>query len=302
MTRTCAIIITACGLAASGAALAQPASAPATAPAETLLNRIGKIEHPAISESSGIVASRRHQGVFWTHNDGGNAPVLYAIDQTGRLIGEFPVAAENIDWEDIAIDDAGNLYIADIGNNLADRNQVLVHRVAEPNPRARLLPGFTRTPLRVAATWWLNYPEAPFDAEALFVHEGFGYIISKLRSGRAASLYRFSLAATAEPQVLQRVAAVPIRSPVTAGDISADGRTLAVLSVTGLSLFRIEGDPLSVERAASIFLPHIHAMQEGCCFMPEGVLVTNEHRDVLLFRTRDLAFSAHQPTERPQDR
>src|SRR5687767_4556689 len=101
--------------------LTLPAALPALAlgqaePAEPKF-RAGKIEPKAISESSGLVASRRHDGVFWTVNDSGNAPVLYAITREGKAIAEFPVDAKNVDWEDLAIDDAGHLYVADVGNN-----------------------------------------------------------------------------------------------------------------------------------------------------------------------------------------
>src|SRR5262249_52828794 len=30
---------------------------------------VGRLEHPAICEASGIVKSRRHPGIFWVHND-----------------------------------------------------------------------------------------------------------------------------------------------------------------------------------------------------------------------------------------
>src|SRR4051812_12104938 len=51
--------------------------------------RQGKIESPGVKESSGIVASRQFKDVFWTHNDSGNAPVIYAITREGKAIAEF---------------------------------------------------------------------------------------------------------------------------------------------------------------------------------------------------------------------
>ena len=61
--------------------------------------------------STGIAASRRHAGVFWIHNDSGNPPALYAVRRDGSLIREYTVAAPNLDWEDIAGDDEGRLYV-----------------------------------------------------------------------------------------------------------------------------------------------------------------------------------------------
>ena len=62
---------------------------------------------------------------------------VVAINALGRLIAEFPVeGATNEDWEDITIDDAGNLYIGDIGNNKNERDDLRVYRVPEPDPFA----------------------------------------------------------------------------------------------------------------------------------------------------------------------
>ena len=74
------------------------------------LRPVGRIEDPLLIESSGIVASRRYNGVFWTHNDDGSAQ-LFAIDGYGSPIRAFSVeGAENYDWEDIAVDPPPNNY------------------------------------------------------------------------------------------------------------------------------------------------------------------------------------------------
>ena len=84
------------------------------------------IRDPRIKESSGVVASRRHTDVYWTHNDGGGPKkqVLYAIDREGNTRASFPVIGVTLhDWEDLAIDSAGHLYIGDIGNNEANETR-----------------------------------------------------------------------------------------------------------------------------------------------------------------------------------
>src|SRR5205809_1449533 len=78
----------------------------------------GVMTDPELTESSGLIASRTFPGVFWTHNDQGQIPKLFAITRQGVTLGKFKVTGATIsDWEDISIDAAGNLYIADIGNN-----------------------------------------------------------------------------------------------------------------------------------------------------------------------------------------
>src|SRR5882757_741799 len=100
---------------------------------------VARISDPLIKESSGVVASRRYADVFWTHNDGGGPKkqVLYAIDRKGNTRASFSVSDVTLhDWEDIAIDNAGHLYIGDIGNNNAKRDTLSVYEIDEPNPHA----------------------------------------------------------------------------------------------------------------------------------------------------------------------
>ena len=98
---------------------------------------VGRLVHPPIQESSGLVASRTHPGVFWTHNDSGNPPRLFAVRADGSLIREYVVGAPNVDWEDIAADDKGRLYIGEIGNNGGLLPLRAVYRVEEPDPTAK---------------------------------------------------------------------------------------------------------------------------------------------------------------------
>ena len=77
---------------------------------------IGRITHPRLTESSGVVASRQFPGVLWAHTDGGGPRKqnLFAITREGRSLGEFYVTDVLLaDWEDIAIDDQKHLFIAD---------------------------------------------------------------------------------------------------------------------------------------------------------------------------------------------
>jgi hypothetical protein len=262
---------------------------------------VGRLEAKAVSESSGIVASRKHPGVFWTHNDSGNSPEIFAVDKSGKLLARYTVDEENIDWEDIAIDDEGHLYIGDIGNNNEARKHAFVYRLDEPDP-ARGDPGGRGEKLKPTATWKLKYPggrDGRFDAESLFVWKGRGYVISKLLTLRYATIYGFDL----DPQrqasskkkkddddgdpretlTLEPVAEIPIRYPVTGADISVDGSRLAVVTVGGPYVLRIDGDVKNAARSKPAYFPYINPKEEAICFTDGGVLLTTEDRDILLF-------------------
>lgn len=236
---------------------------------------IGTIEHKPISECSGIVASRRHAGVYWVHCDSGNERAIYAIRREGKLVNAFDVKAENEDWEDIAADDAGNLYIGDIGNNGAKRKKAVVHRLPEPDPHKA-----KDKKLKVDHEWTLRYPDGAFDSEAMFLHDGFGYLISKNLTGIPAAVYRFPLDDKRDEVMLEKVTTLPIHSPVTAADMSADGRRLAVLSITGLHVFALEGGLETLRNSKPAYVRLIHPGIEGVCFGEGGIVITAESREI----------------------
>ncbi len=238
--------------------------------------QVGVIRHPAIQESSGLAACRLDTNVFWTHNDG-KRPVLYAMTRGGQSVAEFPIVAFMQDWEDIASDHQGRLYLADTGNNDGKRTQIAVHQINEPNPKD------SSRRLLVNKTWLLRFPKKPFDCESLFLWQGHGYVISKVSNDQLAEIYRFPLTEPGEPSVLEFVARLPIDSPVTAADISADGRRLAVISKTGAWAFNIKGDVARAGEVKARRTKFKHEHIEGCCFVPEGLLATAESREIYLF-------------------
>jgi hypothetical protein len=246
---------------------------------------LARMSDPLIKESSGVVASRRYADVFWTHNDGGGPKkqVLYAIDRKGNTRTFFSVIDVTLhDWEDIAIDNAGHLFIGDIGNNNAKRRTLAVYEIDEPNPQAG---AGSVSPKRA---WKLKFPQAPFDCESLFVWKDQGFVVSKVFDKARAQIFRFPLKETNEPLTLELVATTKIKSPVTGADISADGTLLGLVAKNGAYVFRIDGDVTRVINAN----PHHTKLKnehiEGCCFVPEGLLVTSERRTIFLFT--DLAF------------
>src|SRR5262245_15366788 len=110
------------------------AEAGVTGPVLAVLEPTGRFDPRAIPEASGIVKSRRHPGIFWVHNDSGNAPLLFAVRSDGRVVRRFRLAIPNLDWEDIAIDARGHLYLGDIGNNTGLLRVRTIYRIDEPDP------------------------------------------------------------------------------------------------------------------------------------------------------------------------
>lgn len=164
---------------------------PAGVAGEAVWTRLGTVDEPAIAESSGLAASRRQPGVFWTHNDSGDDPVLYAIDDRGRFLAAFWVnGAEHVDWEDLALGPAGEtggpdaLYVADVGDNGLVRSEIALYRVPEPMVGDAV--GAVDAERFVYA-----YPDGAHDAEALLVDPIGGEVVVATKEGEGgAALFR----------------------------------------------------------------------------------------------------------------
>lgn len=194
--------------------------------------RLGRIEDPAITESSGLVASRVNTDVLWTHNDSDDSR-LYCLHPSGRSCGAVTMTGvSERDWEDIAagpgIEGTGSgLYIGDIGDNEATRDSIVVYVIPEP---AMSADGFSLEEVPAEALRF-RYPDRPHNAEALTVHPETGdlYIITK---DHPARIYRASAPFDREiATTLRLVGTLSISdtlSDVTGADISSDGTRVAI--------------------------------------------------------------------------
>jgi hypothetical protein len=266
-----------------------------------------------VREPSGIVASRAHADIFWTHGDSGRGPTLYAVDRQGALVAELTVAdVENVDWEDIALDEHGNLWIGDIGNNDSSRQDLVVHRIAEPDPHAGL------ESVAVDHSVRFRYPDqddfsdsrGPFDAEALFWWSGSLWLATKHRRDTLTVLYRFPRL-DVDDVVLERLAAWDLGAQLgeghaasrfpgmtTGADISADQRQLALLSYDAVFVFELaagQADPFA-GKVNRIALDPRHVDQvEAVAWEGERLLLVNE--DGAVFRIGDVWTRQRYPDE-----
>lgn len=249
-------VLLACGLAflpscqrvgVPGDAEANPASRAgaannATADLYSKPSRTGILGYKEINESSGIVASRTTPGFYWTHNDSGDGPFVYAIDAKGTHKGVWRVAGASArDWEDIAIGPGpvrgtNYLYIGDIGDNRGARTEIRIYRVPEPSITSVDASSTRTTPVATkdAETIRLRYPNGANDAETLMVHPQSGnvYIVTKVPLGNPVVYEAKAPLNTRETTALVRVGEVSLPvlfgGLVTGGDISPDGSRVAL--------------------------------------------------------------------------
>ena len=137
------------------------------------------LQEPQLSESSGLAASHRQPGHFWSHNDSGDTARLFAFDSLGKTTGRCElVAASSLDWEDMASFELGArkyLLVADCGDNDRKRNACFLYLFDEPDPtRATKIESYLA--LQIA------YPDGAHDCEAVAVDPTRGKILMVAKS------------------------------------------------------------------------------------------------------------------------
>jgi hypothetical protein len=204
----------------------------------------GRVAHPALTEASGLAASRTQPGLLWSHNDSGGDPEVFAIGQDGGDRGRWSLPGAGArDWEDMALgpgagDATGVLYLGDIGDNDARREDVVVYRADEPQvPR-----GAAGGELAEVEALTLTYADGPHDAEALLADPVTGdlFVVTKQSGGGPAGAYRIpARTAGGTTTEMARVGDVAGTggSPVTGGDISPDGSVIALRTYAGVLLW-----------------------------------------------------------------
>lgn len=281
-------IVLAAALGASLAAGATGASAQQT-PRVALLDTV-LLQAPRLDESSGVAPSRRRPGVYWTLNDSGDGPILYATDSTGRDLGWITVTgAQNIDWEDLAIGPCVRtgtpcLYAADTGDNGRSRHSIVVYRIPEPDPPTG--PADTTRSVAVQDSFVLRYSDHPHDAEALAVSaSGMMYLVTKDRAG-SSSLFIAPAGDTSATQTLRLLGPLPLTVDlvrgrlVTGAALSPDGTVLAVRTYASLHFFRREGDGFGVPLTPpdGVPIPVVEAQGEAVTFDRADRLVLTSER------------------------
>ncbi|MFQ3670670.1 MAG: hypothetical protein SNJ84_04355 [Verrucomicrobiia bacterium] len=256
------------------------------------------IDHPELTEISGMAASRLRADTVWVVNDSGHGPRVYAIDRQGRSLGSAEVGeASNRDWEDLASfvwRGRSYLAIADIGDNRGRRSRVSIYIVPEPRFKGGRVAEGRVVPVRTVV---FTYPDGPRDAEGLGVDVQRERFVVLSKRERVPTFYEVPLGLGRErgpfvarpvgrwrsPSVVGRLF---IRSPESAPlvaqmptglDLAPDGRSLVVLDYLRVWWFRGVGRELPGEQVEALPL-HGLDQAEAVCFSADGreVWVTTE--------------------------
>ena len=261
---------------------------------------LGKVAFKSF-EISGIALSRTRAGLFWGIEDAG-ADLVFAFNSSGELIQTVKISGlSSEDLEDISADQDGSLYLADTGTNLNARDEVSVYRIREPRAG--------ETAVGIERRWRLRWPEAGRDCESLVVHGGYGWLVAKIRDdGQRSTLARFSLADTNELIELEVLGDLDVPTPAAAADLTPDGDQFAISTRAGTYSWHVGGDVASAVGRAPVFSSSTpDTKKEGLAFVPQGLLVATESRDLYLDitpnvipRTLEPRLEVQRGTEGPE--
>jgi hypothetical protein len=235
-----------------------------------------RIQHSEIDEASGIVASREQPGVLWVHNDSGDRPRVFATNQRGDDLGTFALdAASAMDWEGIAIGPGPvvgrtYLYIGDIGDNARARDTIRIYRVQEPHVGA----AGSASRLAEIEEIEVRYPDGPHDAETLMLDPITGALLVVVKTHDVgAGVYRVSAIETPAP-MLEHIADITLGdagSVATGGDVSADGRQIAVRTYSRVFVWRrVDDEPIAAALAREPCVSMLRDDGEAFAWLPGG--------------------------------
>lgn len=248
------------------------------------LTLIGSLSEE-IYESSGLVVS--DNGGFLSHNDSGNEPILYELDKNGNLLNQKRISySQNIDWEDLARDKKGNIYIGDIGNNMNVRNQLAIYKVKSDQL------GQDQVNADKIAFVYEDQKDFPpsssrmyYDAESLIHHNDSLYIFTKNRTEPFTGYtHIYSLPDQPGNYTATLVDSIKLGEGImtnywlTAADISPSGDKIALLSHDKLWILScFSGKKFSEGEITELRL-NSYTQKEAIVFSDENTLYLSDER------------------------
>ncbi|MFY0630323.1 MAG: SdiA-regulated domain-containing protein [Flavobacteriaceae bacterium] len=197
-----------------------------------------------LEEVSGIQYDQSRDA-FWMLNDSGNKPSVFLVTEKGKILRELKIDAHNNDWEDITMDEEGNLYVGDFGNNANKRKNLHILKIKKEDLDSK-------KKIQVEKIYF-SFPEQKkfppkkkkmyYDVEGFFEWNGSFYIFTKSRVkneiGRTF-LYRVTNIQDYRPKKAYGVFEAELISDfttcpdeycwITAADITKDGKKVVLLN------------------------------------------------------------------------
>ncbi len=155
--------------------------------------------HNDLVEVSGIEYID-NTNLIWMVEDSGNEAKIFGYNPTSKKTERIVTVTnvENNDWEDLASDKEGNLFIGDFGNNSNKRKHLAIYKIA--NEDLLNEKEVVATKIEFELEDQEKYPPKKknrnFDIESFFVLDNNFYLLSRNRSSKfdgTTKLYKLSM-------------------------------------------------------------------------------------------------------------
>lgn len=239
-----------------------------------------------LKEVSGITYST-DDSLLWTLEDSGNANVLYALNAEGMIAKEVTVKdTDNVDWEDITKDKAGNLYIGDFGNNENERQDLCIYKMDKKSlDNENAIPAYKIS---------FSYPEQKefppkkkellYDVESFFEWNGNFYLFTKNRSkGFDGTVFIYKVPNSAGMHKAQLIGEFKScddysNCAITSAAISPDNTKVVLLSHSKIWLFEnFSSDDFLSGTKTETELQH-NSQKEAICFKDNATLLIADEK------------------------
>ncbi len=225
-------------------------------------------------EEVSAVAIIENSNLYWVIEDAGNDNNLFALNSKGNIEKTITITnAKNKDWEDLATDSEGNIYIGDFGNNNHKRKEFVIYKVLNTNLSQE------KTEAEII-TFKLPKNGKSQDFESFFLWNNYFYVFSKNEKYTDV----FKIENKTGDHVAELIATHKFKgknNKITSADISKDGKTIILLNhdkVWKLSNFKAE-DFFGGEIEALDFKHD--SQKEGVYFLNNKTIIitdeTNKH-------------------------
>jgi hypothetical protein len=218
---------------------------------------------------------------LWVIEDSGNENSMYRLDSEGDIAHTLTVTdATNVDWEDLASDPEGNMYIGDFGNNDNLRQDLCIYKIGKESLENDATTALAKTTFSYPDQ--TAFPPAAserfFDVEAFIVYQNHFYLFTKNRSTNSdgsVSLYKIPNQPGAQTATLlgKFTSCSDFNTcAITAAAISPDQQKVAILSHDKVWLFQGFANDKFYEGTETKIALNSYTQKEALTFKSNTVL------------------------------
>lgn len=220
-----------------------------------------------LSEVSGIIKSKQHN-IFWVHNDSGGETAIFGIDTVGNIICKINIPYQNRDWEDITYGQVNGKYyifLGEIGDNDLQFATKLIYKFEEPT---LLSSSITLKTSQIEKIEFMF--DFASDCETLLFNPTNQNLYLITKGQVQEQIYEITYPyETSKVLKLQSIGKLTIKNEdknmlnrIVSGDISNDGKYLAIKDYTTILYYEINGNVKYITKNPPFTLSSYKQMNE----------------------------------------